>query len=407
MIAVQDVSPVTIVGSSKDDLIDATHTVAGQPFPTIEGDTISGLGGSDTIDGLAGNDTISGGQGVDHLSGGDGDDTFLVTGNQDTFDTFDGGSGTDTLQVTGNGALMLAGFDAVASSIEVWTGNGHQVNGTSGADMLDFSELTAVSNLPYVDAGNGNDTVFGSKFADDLRGGAGNDTIDGFAGNDTISGGAGNDQIFGGHGDDTILVTGTQDTFDIVDGGPGTDTLQVAGKGALTLAGFDATASSIEVWAGNGNQVDGTAAAEAFNFSGLTSVGGLKNVDGGGGDDTIVGSNFADDLRGGAGNDTLNGGGGSDLLAGGKGADTFVYGPAGGADTVTDLQFQSNKAVTPGKDDLIDLSGWGFSDYTADVHAKMSQAGKNVVIDFGGGNTLQINHTTIAALDVHHADFLL
>src|SRR6185369_15268760 len=108
----------------------------------------------------------------------------------DQTDVLDGGAGTDTVSVTGTGAVTLAGFDASASSIEVWQGNGQAVLGTSGADRFDFSGLTSVSGLLYVDAGKGNDTIIGSKFNDDLRGGAGTDRIDGEAANDILSGGS-------------------------------------------------------------------------------------------------------------------------------------------------------------------------------------------------------------------------
>ena len=49
-------------------------------------------------------------------------------------------------------------------------------------------------------------------------------------------------------------------------------------------------------------------------------------VDGGGGADTLFGSDFGDTLSGGAGGDTLFGGGGADTLFGGGGADTLTGG---------------------------------------------------------------------------------
>ena len=39
----------TIQGTAGNDVIDKTHTVVGQPFPTAEGDTLNGGGGSDTL----------------------------------------------------------------------------------------------------------------------------------------------------------------------------------------------------------------------------------------------------------------------------------------------------------------------------------------------------------------------
>ena len=60
-VTVQNVGGVTINGTAGNDLIDATHTVAGQPLPTNEEDVINGGNGRDTINGLGGNDTLNGG----------------------------------------------------------------------------------------------------------------------------------------------------------------------------------------------------------------------------------------------------------------------------------------------------------------------------------------------------------
>lgn len=65
---------VTIVGTGKADVIDANHTVPGQPLPTKGADWIQGKGGNDKISGLGGNDWLQGGSGNDHLKGGNGDD---------------------------------------------------------------------------------------------------------------------------------------------------------------------------------------------------------------------------------------------------------------------------------------------------------------------------------------------
>lgn len=48
----------------------------------------------------------------------------------------------------------------------------------------------------------------------------------------------------------------------------------------------------------------------------------IENVNGGQGDDTIVGNDVANQLRGGDGSDTISGGAGNDLIFGGAGADT-------------------------------------------------------------------------------------
>lgn len=85
-VSVTDIGGVTIVGSKKNDKIDASHTPKGQPLPTNEEDTIAGGKKNDTIFGLGGDDTLSGGtswfkkgkaKGANKLTGGDGADGFL------------------------------------------------------------------------------------------------------------------------------------------------------------------------------------------------------------------------------------------------------------------------------------------------------------------------------------------
>ena len=94
---VSNVPGVTINGTSAANMIDATHTVAGQPLPTNEEDTINAGGGNDTISGLGGNDTIDGGLGSDTMRGGPGDDTYVVNATADKV-LENVNEGTDTVQ---------------------------------------------------------------------------------------------------------------------------------------------------------------------------------------------------------------------------------------------------------------------------------------------------------------------
>jgi autotransporter-associated beta strand protein len=85
---------VTIVISKPGHhLIDATHTVAGQPFPTDFGDLIICRKGNDIVHGGAGNNTIIGGPGHDKLYAGTGND-LLIAGRGHNL--LVGGSGHDT-----------------------------------------------------------------------------------------------------------------------------------------------------------------------------------------------------------------------------------------------------------------------------------------------------------------------
>ena len=129
------------------------------------------------------------------------------------------------MSVTGTGNTTLSNFDAAASSIEVWQGNGLAVVGTTAGDALNFSGLNAVSGLAYVDGGGGNDTIIGTSLADDLRGGGGNDSLGGGAGNDALSGAAGDDVLSGGAGADTLTGGTGKDTFVYLSASEGGDTI--------------------------------------------------------------------------------------------------------------------------------------------------------------------------------------
>ncbi|POR40076.1 hypothetical protein CRT23_25920, partial [Methylobacterium sp. V23] len=215
-----------------------------------------------------------------------------------------------------------------------------------------FSEADVTVNLTDVVEGStsytgtsGADTFTATSAANWMLSGLdGNDSLTGAGGNDTLDGGLGTDTLTGGAGDDTFLVRGTEASADSLQGGEGaTDTLKVDGTAALTLAGFDTLLNGIEVWGGNNKAVIGTGAANRFDLSGLTSVTGLPSLDAGGGNDTVIGSSFADNLLGGAGADALSGGAGNDTLTGGAGNDTLDGGA--GTDTIVFSGLLSNYSV--------------------------------------------------------------
>ena len=96
-IDVTNVPGVTITGTNSANVIDATHTVAGQPLPTNEEDTINAGGGNDTINALGGDDFINGGAGADRMFGGTGNDTYVADSSRDIVNET-GGNGLDTVQ---------------------------------------------------------------------------------------------------------------------------------------------------------------------------------------------------------------------------------------------------------------------------------------------------------------------
>jgi len=135
-----------------------------------------------------------------------------------------------------------------------------------------------------------------------------------------------------------------------------------------------------------------------FGSTGFNSAATLHVGDG---NDQIVAASFdvnhlGSQLFGEDGNDTLFGGSGVDTMSGGAGADTFVYANGGSNDVITDFQ--------PGVD-VIDFSEIGGVSAYADVHARMSQSGADVVITFDAADSLTIQGTTIDVLDANAGDF--
>ncbi len=199
------VSYAGTVSSVTVDLDFGTNQATGPDIGTDQLTSIENIiggFGNDILSGDAGPNILRGGPGADMLDGRDGDDTFQIAGNEGIGDIFIGGADTDTLEVLGGATPRLAGFDALASSIEIWDGNGQGLLGTSAANLFDFSNLDAKTGLAFIEGAAGNDSIIGSDFADVLRGGSGADTLRGGPGNDVLTGGAQRDFLYGDDGSD-------------------------------------------------------------------------------------------------------------------------------------------------------------------------------------------------------------
>jgi len=105
------------------------------------------------------------------------------------------------------------------------------------------------------------------------------------------------------------------------------------------------------------------------------------------GKDTMIGSKLGDLLAGEAGNDKILGNKGDDLiygeagndrLSGGRGSDTFFFEPGMGKDIVTDFDALGGDL----KQDYLNLP--------FDAEYTEIQKGRNLVLDFGEGDTLTL-----------------
>ena len=156
-----------------------------------------------------------------------------------------------------------------------------------------------------------------------------------------LIGGAGSDFIFGKLGDDFI------------DGGEGSDTAQftdadnwvdlLIAEGQDTGDGIDQLISIENVNGGAGNdKIIGNKFSNILNGEdGNDKLKGLEGDDilsGDKGDDKLFGSKGDDKLFGGAGKDVLSGGKGIDNLWGGEGRDTFKVSKGKGYDIIEDFR---------------------------------------------------------------------
>lgn len=181
-------------------------------------------------------------------------------------------------------------------------------------------------------------------------------------------------------GDDMIAITGAGvqvDSFagnDYVHGGADSDTIN-GGLGNDSLIGS------------GGNDV----------LSGGT---GRDQLNGGAGNDRILGNGGNDKLIGGAGSDVLNGHGGRDRLIGGKGDDTmaggagadkFIFAGKAGSDVITDFDVEMDQII---------LRKVGTQSIDG---LEITAQGDDVVIDYGKGD---ITLTDISVEEVLTAHFV-
>ncbi|MGP6086718.1 Hint domain-containing protein [Antarctobacter jejuensis] len=255
---------------------------------------------------------------------------------------------------------------------------------------------TPESQDDLIDAGAGNDLVYGIDGNDTLLGGTGQDTLAGGLGTDSIDGGADQDVILveDGFGPDIVIggeAVSTGADYDVIDfssltsgvtvtmtgdeagtATDGTDTLTYTQIEGYTLTdqndifdgGYGASTTGATVAGGGGDDsITGTSSADSLD-------GGADNdtLRGGDGDDTLTGGDGNDSVFGDAGNDSIAGGAGSDNLQGGSGDDTFVVENGFGNDTI----FGDSTGETAG--DVLDLSAV-TSAITVDLTAADPEAG--------------------------------
>lgn len=289
---------------------------------------LEGRDGDDTLYGYAGEDRLYGGKHNDSLYGGLHDDVL------------DGGEGNDHLYGEGGYDILMGGLgnDVLDGGEEMYGGSGddeyyvYTANTVvseflgGGYDQVfstvDYSLPAGFEALMLVDGHYGLDGT-GNGLDNTLVGNNSINTLQGLDGDDIIAAGAHNDRLLGGAGSDTLYG---EQGFDILDGGTGNDTM-IGGTGYDTYY-VDSAADVVEEYAGEGRDTVNATVSHtlASNVEILNLVAG-QNGTGNNLANIITGNAGDNNLNGGDGNDTLIGGSDTsiDRLTGGAGFDTFLY----------------------------------------------------------------------------------
>jgi len=418
--------------SIKYDHIAKTYTVSDDSTSPTDGtvggddvltggngnDTIFGEGGNDSIEGNAGHDSIEGNHGDDTISGGTGNDTIYGDNNTggastpggtteresfewdkapdphdnsavDNNDNLGGGFVQDTgnvnvtFSVTGSSKTPETTFSTDQQKVHSITGDGQATNansslaslanqdGESATYRLDFSKDVTNISFRINDIDNASKVVIVAVGPDGARtpinvstgGGIQAQNQDGVGGNETlISRGADGPDTDPSHSA-LVNISGPVDYLEI------THTMDQSlspGNHAginITDVYFDAPVGGVDGGAGNDL---------------LMGDEGDDLIDGGAGNDTLFGGDDDDTLIGGDGDDQLTGGEGKDNISGGAGKDTIFGGTDG--DTVDGGAggFNADPALNT-DDDTLDLTGLNFR--LRDLEPDSNGNGQNGTVD--------------------------
>jgi hypothetical protein len=387
------VTQIDVTGDTLGNTVDL-RAVTATAFPSLWWIQVVANEGADTVYGTDLRDILRGGAGDDSLIGGDGDDQLEGDGDDDNLD---GGPGNDILNGRA-GADDVAGgsgpFDTV--SYEEATGPTEITLDDLPGDGMAGENDNIRSDVERVGGGPWTDHIVGNLGENQIGGGAGGaDHLEGKGGDDrlysssdqgsldTLDGGEGGDELIrddspvvfiGGPGWDLADLTSVQDsmliTLDgVADDGPdGTDNVGpdvevvASGSGDDVLVGSDdpnilegrggddvlvGLLGADDFYGGEGFDLVSYADRSAGVDARLGGVAGsgvpgeddwiapdIEDLEGGFGNDRLVGDAEENFIFGGAGDDTIEPLGSMDFVSAGDGSDTAAV-RDGLADQVT------------------------------------------------------------------------
>ena len=235
-----------------------------------------------TLEGAAGNDTLTGGAGRDLILPGAGSGQVML-----------GGPGTDVVSYADATGPVTADLDGVADD-----GPGTHTD-QIGSDVEGLTGTTAADQL----TGDGGPNT--------LQGVGGGDNIGGLGGDDYIVDGQGNGALGGGDGNDEVEIGSASGTDgDILDAGPGIDTVAYGNSTASV------TASLAVVSASQGRTGENDGFLNAENLIGGRAA---DQLTGNGNDNTIASDERVSDPQAAQAGDTVACGAGTDTVVLGTG----------------------------------------------------------------------------------------
>ncbi|MBP6056954.1 MAG: FG-GAP repeat protein [Nitrosomonas sp.] len=212
---------------------------------------------------------------------GDGFDDVIVGAANQSYVVFGKDSGFSAVLVLSsldgiNGFRLTGGGSTVSSAGDV--------NGDGFDDLLVCNEQANSSFVVFGGDFIGTSLLPGTVGDDNLTGTSAAERFEADDGNDRMNGLGGSDVFHGGDGNDTIIVPDLH--FQRIDGGTGTDTLELAGDNInLNLADFHDTIKGIETIVLKGpSSSDSTLTLSALDLLNLSDSSNTLTIDGNKGD---------------------------------------------------------------------------------------------------------------------------
>jgi Ca2+-binding RTX toxin-like protein len=384
---------------------------------TAQADTLVGSTGNETLLGGAGDDRLAGGRGSDLLDGGEGFDVAVFAGARATYSvTADEGG-----YLVSHTAPDGAGFVDRLFGIERLVFDDGEMELRPPGQVITAEPPPPGSNTgAELEGGAGADTITGNTGEDTLAGGDGEDALDGGAGNDTLEGGLGRDTLTGGAGTDSYVGTATELDGDRIEDYEAGEQIIVEGESftaddvtlsrgstiiqvdldrdgapdltitlALDLPELQAMGLRLTVTAGADGSVISFVAPSNPGISETGSPWGNSLLEGGAGDDTLLGRGWNNTLMGGAGDDLLTAGAGQSRVDAGAGDDVILLDGwsnlvvAGDGDDVVSGSLGNSRADLGDGVALVDMAGW-----SNEVTIGDTPSGERSVVRAGQGNSV-------------------